>query len=191
MIDPGLWRICRWHDLEDTRYTWQRPLSYSRNAWQLCERRCYFSRGGTLSRGQVIERKHDAYVNTVGWANDNPNLDSRHFLVEFEDGEVTELTANIISGSIYATCDPEWEWVILFVCIVDFKSDKNSMTLTDHNFVESRGKAHNYSQTRDGNSDASVNTGQPHGKRFMISRIVILCRLPSMLLHKALTVNHH
>ena len=104
---------------------------------------------------------------------------------------MTELTANIIAGSIYATCDPEGEWVILFVCIVDFKSDKNSMTLTDHNFVESCGKAHNYSQPRYGNSDAGGNTGQPHGKSFMISIIVILCRLPSMILHKILTVNHH
>ena len=70
--------------------------------------------GGTLSRGRAIERKPDANGNPVGKSNGNIILDSRHYLVEFEYGEVTELTAKIISESIYAMCEPEGERVLLF-----------------------------------------------------------------------------
>ena len=190
MIDPGLWRICRWHDLEDTRYTWQRPLSYSRNAWQLCERRCYFSRGGTLSRGQVIERKHDAYGNTFGWANDNPNLDSRHFLVEFEDGEVTELTANVISEYIYDMCDLEGECILQFGCVVYFKRDRNAMTLSDNKFLDSCGKAQHYSSTKGWQLCCQRKDGSMSWENIR-DLIFFPCRLLGMLLHKALHTNQY
>ena len=68
-------------------------------------------------------------------------------MIEFEDGEETELTTNIIVESIYAMCDPEVERVLLFDFIVGFKRDKNAMTLTDQKFFDSRGMAHNYRST--------------------------------------------
>ena len=53
-------------------------------------------------QGRLIERKCDADGNTIGRANKNPTLYSSHSLVNFEDGEVTELTENVIAKSIYA-----------------------------------------------------------------------------------------
>ena len=47
------------------------------------------------------------------------------------------------------------------------------------------------SQPRDGNLAASGNTDQRHGRRFIISRIFIPCRLSSNILHKAFTMNQH
>ena len=57
-------------------------------------------RGVTLSMERVIERKRDANGKPVGRANESPFLDSRHYLVDFEDSEVTELTANIMAEYI-------------------------------------------------------------------------------------------
>ena len=104
--------------------------------------------GGTLLRGQFIEIKCYANVNPIRQAKYNPILDSRHYMVKFENGEVTELTENIIDESIYYMCDLEGEHVILLYCIVDFNHDRSAMAISEQNFVESRGKAQNYMSTK-------------------------------------------
>ena len=53
--------------------------------------------GESLSRGRVVERKRDAEGNLMGRANDNPIRDTRQYVVKFDSGEVTELTASIIA----------------------------------------------------------------------------------------------
>ena len=63
------------------------------------------TRGKSYARGNVIGRKRDAYGNAVGRSNDNPILDTREYSVEFDDGEVIELTVNVIADSMFATCD--------------------------------------------------------------------------------------
>ena len=62
--------------------------------------------GGVLTRGRVISRKRDADGNTVGRANGNPILDTRTYNVEFDDGTITELTANKIAECMYSQCNP-------------------------------------------------------------------------------------
>ena len=64
-------------------------------------------KGGTITKGRVTQHKRDSNGNPIGRANDNPNLDTRDYIVEFEDGDVTELTANLIDESMYAQCDPD------------------------------------------------------------------------------------
>ena len=54
-------------------------------------------RGGTLARGRVTERKRDHKGNAIGRYNANPILDTQEYEVKFEDGDVTELTANAIA----------------------------------------------------------------------------------------------
>ena len=94
-----------------------------------------FPRGGSLARGRVIERKRDSDGNPIGRANANPILDSRHYNVEFEDGEVTELTANVIAESMYAMCDENGHKVLLFDSIVDFKRSNVALSLADQKTV--------------------------------------------------------
>ena len=53
--------------------------------------------GDSLSRGRVVERKSGAKRNVMGRANDNPIRDTCQYVVKFDSGEVTELTANVIS----------------------------------------------------------------------------------------------
>jgi hypothetical protein len=63
-------------------------------------------KGGVLVKGHVTARKRDREGNPVGHANDNPILDTRSYIVNFDDGDQTELTANMIAESLYSQCDP-------------------------------------------------------------------------------------
>ena len=53
--------------------------------------------GDSLSRGRFLEQKHDAKGNLMGRANNNPIRDTSQYVVKFDSGEVTELTANVIA----------------------------------------------------------------------------------------------
>jgi hypothetical protein len=64
-------------------------------------------KGGVLVKGRMTARKRDWVGNPVGCANDNPILDTRSYIVNFDDGDQTELTANMIAESLYSQCDPD------------------------------------------------------------------------------------
>ena len=57
-------------------------------------------RGNSYARGKVIGWKIDADRNASGRTNDKPILKMREYCVEFDDGEVSELTENVIVDSI-------------------------------------------------------------------------------------------
>ena len=59
-------------------------------------------RGGNLVKGRVKSRKRDADGNPIGRADANPILDTREYIVEFEDGDKAKLTANLIASAMYA-----------------------------------------------------------------------------------------
>ena len=63
-----------------------------------------FPLGEKMSRGGVVSRKLDVDSNLIGRKNSNPILDSSRYEVEFDDGEITELTADVIAERIYAQC---------------------------------------------------------------------------------------
>ena len=97
-------------------------------------------RGGTLVRGRVTERKHDHEGNTIGRANNNLLLDSREYNVQFDDGGVSELTANMIAESIYAMYDENGDHILLFDSIIDHRKHDNAKTRIDQKFVDSKRK---------------------------------------------------
>jgi hypothetical protein len=76
-------------------------------------------KGGVLVKGRVTARKHDQDGNPVGCANDNPIFDTRSYIVNFDDGDQTELTANMIAGSLYLQCDPDGNQYVLLEEIVN------------------------------------------------------------------------
>ena len=59
----------------------------------------------SYARWKVIGRKRYADGNNVGRKNDNPILETRKYPVEFDDGEVIKMRANVIEESMYAACD--------------------------------------------------------------------------------------
>ena len=57
--------------------------------------------GTSESMGRVTKRLRDGDGNPIGRANENPILDTREYVVEFDDGTQTELAANVIAQSMY------------------------------------------------------------------------------------------
>jgi hypothetical protein len=92
-------------------------------------------RGNALARGTVIGQKRDARGDPIGNANTNPILNSRVYRVEFEDGDVCELTANVIAESMYASCDADGNEYILFDSFVDHKSNRKAVTKDSQQIV--------------------------------------------------------
>jgi hypothetical protein len=55
-------------------------------------------------------------------------MDSRIYRVEFDDGNICELTVNVIAESMYASCDADGNEYILFDSFVDYKSNRRAVT---------------------------------------------------------------
>jgi hypothetical protein len=76
-------------------------------------------KGGALVKGRITACKCDRDGNPGGHANDNPILDTRSYIINFDDGDQTELTANMIAESLYLQCDPDGNQYVLLEEIVD------------------------------------------------------------------------
>ncbi len=78
--------------------------------------------GGILKRGRVTSRKRNADGLPAGLANDNPILDTREYVVQFDDGnDEIELNANAIAESLYSQCNPDGHESYLFDSIIDHR----------------------------------------------------------------------
>ncbi len=88
-------------------------------------------KGGVLVKGCTTARKRDRDGNSVGHANDNPILDTRSYIVDFDDGNQTELTANMIAESLYSQCDPDGNQYVLLEKIVDHQRLPTAIRLSD------------------------------------------------------------
>ena len=60
-------------------------------------------------------------------ANTNPILDTRTYEVEFQDGQVAEVSANVITQNMYVMCDTEGNQYLLISGIVDHRKDKSAL----------------------------------------------------------------
>ena len=76
--------------------------------------------GSEMSRERVTGCKRDIGGNTAKRASENPILDMLEYTVQFKDGEVTELTANVIAESMYAQCEPDGIQYVLLDDIIGF-----------------------------------------------------------------------
>jgi hypothetical protein len=99
-------------------------------------------KGGVLVKGRMTARKRDRDGNPVGRANDNPILDTRSYIVDFDGGDQTELTANMIAESLYLQCDPDGNQCVLLEEIVDHQRLPTAMKLSDQKNVHSNRKTY-------------------------------------------------
>ena len=97
-------------------------------------------RGNEMSRGRVTGRKRDIDGNTTRRAPDNPILYTREYNVQFEDGEVTEFTANVIAKYMYAQCEPDGNQYVLLYDIIDFRKTNSAPSIEDQE-IAVRGRA--------------------------------------------------
>jgi hypothetical protein len=101
---------------------------------------------GEKRTARVKERARNEDGQFVGEANDNPLLDTRRYIVEFPDGEVSEYTANLIAESMIAQCDDHGYDVRLLDSIIDHKSDGNAVSDADRYFYN-RGRQYHKKTT--------------------------------------------
>jgi hypothetical protein len=99
-------------------------------------------KGGVLVKGHVTARKRDWDGNPIGHANDNPILDTRSYIVNFDDGDQIELTANMIAESLYLQCDPDGNQYVLLEEIVNHQPLPTAIRLSDQKNVCANGKTY-------------------------------------------------
>ncbi len=58
-----------------------------------------------MVKGRVSSPKRDQDGNPVGLANSNQILDTRSYIIDFDDGDQTKLTTNLIAESLFSQCD--------------------------------------------------------------------------------------
>ena len=92
-------------------------------------------RGGNEARGCVTAQAQDYDGNPMGLANPNPILDSCQYIMEFEDGDESELTTNAIANSMYAKCDPDGNQYLMLDFIVDFLLSTTALCYADQTFI--------------------------------------------------------
>ncbi len=95
-----------------------------------------------LVKGRVTVRKCDWDGNPIGHANDNPIFDTRSYIVDFDDGDQTELTVNMIAESLYLQCDLNGNQCVLLEEIVNHWRLPKSMKLSDQKNVHANGKTY-------------------------------------------------
>ena len=88
----------------------------------------------------MTEHSRDHKGNIIGRSNANPILDTREYEVKFEDGDVTELTANAVDELIYTMCNENIDHILLFDAIVDHRKNDNAMKRAEQKFVDFKGK---------------------------------------------------
>jgi hypothetical protein len=99
-------------------------------------------KGGVMVKGCVTARKHDRDGNPVVNVNDNPILDTRSYIVNFDDGNQTELTANMIAESLYSQCDPDGNQYVLLEEIISHRRLPAAVKLSDQKIVHADDKTH-------------------------------------------------
>ena len=91
--------------------------------------------GDTVDQGSIRRRKRYLEVNAIGRANSNSIIDTRAYEVEFEDGSMSTYSENVIAESIYAQFDEEGQSYLLFVSILNHKTDGHALLVEDQDVV--------------------------------------------------------
>ena len=72
---------------------------------------------------------------------------SRQYVVQFADGDETELNANMIAEAIYAQCDPDGNQYVLLDALVDHRHNDRAIKLADQTTVTADGKSYQQKST--------------------------------------------
>jgi hypothetical protein len=95
-----------------------------------------------MVKGRVSACKRDRNGNLVGLANSNPILDTRTYIIDFDDGDQTKLTANLIAESLFSQCDPDGNQYVLLDEIVDHRRLPTAIKLADQNVIRANGRTY-------------------------------------------------
>jgi hypothetical protein len=103
---------------------------------------------GEMVYARVAKRMRDDEGLPIGRASDNPLLDSRKYEVEFVDGNVEELTANIIAENLIAQVDEEGHRQMMLDEIIDHRVTEEAITKGKGTYVNQYGVSRRKQTTR-------------------------------------------
>lgn len=97
--------------------------------------------GGQQRAAHVKRRARNAHGELVGTQNSNPILDTRTYVVELDDGELSEVSANVIAENVYAQADAKGNHYVLMKDIVGYKMGTKAVQKGDE-FITVNGRQH-------------------------------------------------
>ena len=95
---------------------------------------------GELKRGSVLKRKRDEHGLPYGSRHEDPVLDTREYVVEFDDGELGSYTTNSIATSMFSQVDPQGHETALLEEICDHNSSSQAVCKDDGFITSKSGK---------------------------------------------------
>ena len=104
--------------------------------------------GGESARATVVARAKDADGVPIGRRNPNPLLDTRLYQVEYDDGSIDTVTANLIAENIYSQVDGEGRTLEIFADIVDHRSNGHAIQKEEGHFMDKYGRSHKKRTTK-------------------------------------------
>ena len=96
-------------------------------------------RNGDLVQAKVVRRLHNGEGTPKGKRNENPMLDTREYVVEFNDGSLDTLTANQIAENIYSQVDSEGHHHVLLDEIIDHRKTAAAVSIDDGYIISKNG----------------------------------------------------
>jgi hypothetical protein len=99
-------------------------------------------KGGVMVKGRMTVCKCDRDSTPVGRATDNPILDIKSYIGDFDDGDQTKLTANMIAESLYLQCDSNGNQYVLLEEIVNHQHFPAAVKLSDQKIVRANGNTY-------------------------------------------------
>jgi hypothetical protein len=103
---------------------------------------------GQMMHARVTKRLKDNEGIPVGKANDNPLLDSRKYEIEYADGNIEELTANIIAENLIAQVDEEGRRQMMLDEIIDHRVNEDAIPKSQGTYVNPYGVRRQKQTTR-------------------------------------------
>ena len=88
-------------------------------------------RGYEMAMERVTKRARDPDGNPLGTAHENPILDTRQYIVQFNDGGEAELAAIVIAANMYTQCDPEGNQYVLLDSLINFRRSTTALCYDD------------------------------------------------------------
>ena len=88
---------------------------------------------------EVLDRKRTPHIDgRLVEKHDNSPLDNRRYNVRMPNSEIREYTANLVAENLFAQCDEDGNYRILFDEIIDHKHDETAIPIGKDTYFEKR-----------------------------------------------------
>ena len=88
---------------------------------------------------EVLDRKRTPHIDSrLVEKHDNSPLDNRRYSVRMPNSEIREYTANLIAENLFAQCDEDGTYRVLFDEIIDHKHDETAIPIGKDTYFDKR-----------------------------------------------------